>query len=69
MASQLMFHVCTGPVCKGRETIHRLDGDMVIDGQIYNRWVCTECSVPPPDKVARPYQAVDEEGRVLRRWL
>ena len=69
MSKRLIRRVCDGPVCQGKETVFRLDGDAVVDGQYYDNYVCVECSIAPPGKVARPERAVDEDGRILRRWL
>ena len=33
----LVGRVCEGPVCQGKETLFRLDGDVVVDGQHYDK--------------------------------
>lgn len=35
--------VCAGPVCKGTEQVFRPDGDTVVNGKTFHRWVCTGC--------------------------
>ena len=60
-----MMHRCDGPVCKGQVTLHRPDGEMVIDGERFERWKCTNCEVAPPGKRAKEYMGVTEDGEVL----
>ena len=35
----LVGRVCEGPACQSKATVFRLDGDVVVDGQYYDKRV------------------------------